>query len=222
MSENYDPDLEIVPTLQETFDIFKKLFPVYLLLYLGWMVVLSLLRDGLGIEREVELAFGASILLSAFIFVVSSFFTGTIMASAWSYINNQPSHIKNGMRRCADVFINILGSSLLSSVFVIGGLILLIVPGLMIAMALLVVMPVVIIENPGIVNSLKRSHELTDGYKMAILMILLVLIVPFVFIVAVGVAISPEFTIILTPLLQGLATIFSAILYVVIYRRLSA
>jgi uncharacterized membrane protein len=61
-----------------------------------------------------------------------------------------------------------IGLSILVSVFVGLGFILLVVPGIMIAIALSVAMPSLVIEKIGISASIKRSRQLTKGNRWRI------------------------------------------------------
>jgi hypothetical protein len=64
---------------------------------------------------------------------------------------------------------------LLSTLCVLGGMILLIIPGIIFSLMLYVATPVAVIEKPGIVASLKRSRELTYGHKAEIFAIVLLI-----------------------------------------------
>ena len=59
----------------------------------------------------------------------------------------------------------VLGVGILAGLCVLGGLILLIVPGLIIMCMLWVAVPVAVVEQPGVGASLKRSAELTKGSR---------------------------------------------------------
>lgn len=53
------------------------------------------------------------------------------------------------------------------------GLVLLVIPGVILALMVYVAIPVAVIERPGLMASLQRSRDLTDGYKGALFVILL-------------------------------------------------
>jgi hypothetical protein len=77
--------------------------------------------------------------------------------------------ISVGLKRSLPV----LWVGLLAGLCIMGGLILLIIPGLMLMCALWVVVPVAVVERPGGVDALKRSAELTGGFRWSILGIFL-------------------------------------------------
>ena len=87
------------------------------------------------------------------------------------------------MVRCVTVglwrFLPALGVSLLVLVAVLGGLVLLIIPGMVLTCMLYVAVPASIVEKPGVLGALRRSRLLTDGYKWHILgMTMLVGMIP--------------------------------------------
>jgi hypothetical protein len=69
----------------------------------------------------------------------------------------------------------VLGVSFLVALCVLGGFILLIVPGFIVLCMLTVAVPVAVIEKPGVMASLRRSAALTKGFKGTIFAIYFVL-----------------------------------------------
>jgi uncharacterized membrane protein len=65
-------------------------------------------------------------------------------------------------------FFPVLGVAILSTICVLGGTLLLIVPGLIVFCMLYVATPCAVLERPGIMGALRRSRELTKGYKLQI------------------------------------------------------
>lgn len=79
--------------------------------------------------------------------------------------------IRRGLALVAPVIVVVLLSSLL--IFV--GSLAVVIPGLIIYTVLWLVVPVTVVERPGIVGSLRRSSELTKGYRWPIFGIILIL-----------------------------------------------
>lgn len=218
MSDDNNSELGVISTLLESFEIFKKMFPTFLLAYLVFLLSLGLLSGFAG-EGDTQ-SLSSSVTILIILFALSAVLSGTLTAATWSYMNGQQNPIRAGVTRCLEVITSVVGASFLSALFVFGGLILLVVPGIIAAMTLIVVMPVVIIENPGIVDSLKRSYALTDGHRMQIFMLILVLVIPTIFSIKIGGLVGIEIGQFIGQVLQGLITIFNTIMYVVIYKRL--
>ena len=57
------------------------------------------------------------------------------------------------------------------------GLLALIIPGVLLMLVFYVAVPITVVERLGVVDTLKRSHQLTDGHKGSILFIVLMLLV---------------------------------------------
>jgi hypothetical protein len=69
--------------------------------------------------------------------------------------------LARGLKALPKVFI----VTLLSGVIALVGYVMLIVPGVIVSLMLAVSVPVAVVEGLGPIDSLKRSKELTDGYK---------------------------------------------------------
>ena len=64
---------------------------------------------------------------------------------------------------------------LLSSLLIFAGYIAIAIPGLIIYTVLWLVVPVTVVERPGIINSLRRSRALTKDYRWQIFGVILIL-----------------------------------------------
>ena len=71
----------------------------------------------------------------------------------------------------------VLGVGILSFLAIAVGFVCIIVPGVILACMLYVAVPAAVAERPGVMASLKRSQELTSGYKLQIFGIILVMFV---------------------------------------------
>ncbi len=65
-------------------------------------------------------------------------------------------------------FVPVLGTGLLVGLCVLGGMILLVIPGVIFSLMFYVAVPVAVIEKPGVAAALSRSKQLTDGFKSQI------------------------------------------------------
>ncbi len=67
--------------------------------------------------------------------------------------------------------------SLVVGLCVMAGLLLLVVPGIILAIMLFVAVPAAVIEKPGVFGSIDRSMELTKGYRWQIFFIALIIMI---------------------------------------------
>ena len=92
-------------------------------------------------------------------------------------------------------FFPALGVGLLTILAVVGGCLLLVIPGIMVACALYIAMPISVIEKPGVMGALRRSRELTTGYKAQIFGLMFLLgLMAFGATLIMGVAFLPSAT----------------------------
>jgi hypothetical protein len=91
-----------------------------------------------------------------------------------------------GVRRLVPVFF----VTLLSWLAIVAGTICLIIPGIFMFVVLSVAIPACVVERPGVLRSLERSFDLTQGSRWSIFAILLVftLLAVMLFVVLIGVA----------------------------------
>ena len=74
--------------------------------------------------------------------------------------------------------IPVIGVVVVSTLGIAGGLVMLVVPGIILMLMWYVVVPVAIVERSGVMDSLRRSRELTMGYKTQLFVLVLVTSVP--------------------------------------------
>ncbi len=122
---------------------------------------------------------------------------------------------------------------LVASLAVVVGLVLLVVPGIIVAVILWVTLPAAVIEQPGVIASLNRSATLTKGHRWEIFGILVVLVVAqIVLVLIIGLVIGGIFLssgggsggvwilFIVSTLLQAVITAVGSVLPAVGYYRL--
>lgn len=74
-------------------------------------------------------------------------------------------------------FFPVLGVAILSALCVVGGFILLIIPGFIVYCMLYISPQCAVLERPGVTGALKRSRELTQGHKLEIFGLLFILFI---------------------------------------------
>jgi len=108
--------------------------------------------------------------------------------------------VATGFRR----FIPLLVVGLLCYVMITIGLVLLIVPGLFLACALVAAIPAVVAERPGVFGAIRRSFALTKGNRLAIFAVFLVVLLLFLLVTILGGFVLPQLTASFSPMLGTL------------------
>jgi uncharacterized membrane protein len=113
--------------------------------------------------------------LQGWFFWVLAIASGALMSSSLVYavVDLQRTGSASAgacLSRGLKVFPKVFPLSLLSTVLVIVGSVLLVVPGIILSLMFAVAVPVAVIEGRGPIAALKRSSELTKGYKGLIFM----------------------------------------------------
>jgi hypothetical protein len=124
--------------------------------------------------------FGMSILTFAFVQVMLRSLLNLIATAAITYgvvmqLRGTTPSIGGSVGIGLSRALAVLGTSLLAGLAIVGGFILLVVPGIMIMCALYVAVPVAIVEKPGATAALRRSATLTSGHRGSIFGIVFVL-----------------------------------------------
>ncbi|MGZ6027727.1 MAG: hypothetical protein ACXWKU_22145 [Caulobacteraceae bacterium] len=108
-------------------------------------------------------------MLSAwFIGLLGLILQGTIIYGAVSDLNERPVSVTDSLRVGLHAFLPLLGLGICFAVAVVCGLVLLIVPGVMMAVAWCVAVPVYVVERPGVFASFGRAAALTRGSRWTI------------------------------------------------------
>lgn len=163
------PQLNIGSLLGQSLKIYGANLASFLLIsliaYSPVIVGAMLLVKGTPTEQESAL-YAALIAVGAMVF-------GTMATGAMSYgviqqLRGKPAGVGEcvsvGLRRLAAV----LGVALLSGLCILGGTLLLIIPGIVLACSLCLATPAAVVEGTGPVESLRRSRFLTDGSRMSL------------------------------------------------------
>jgi hypothetical protein len=157
--------------------------------------------------------------------VVSSLSTATCLFGAYQIMRGRPFTIGGSLMVALRRFWPVVGTSILSGLYVGIGFILLVVPGIIIACAIYVALPVCVIERLAPVTSLKRSRALTKGHRWQIFgLLLLVFFATGLLAVGLGmgaIMVAGELAGALAPLVaEILGGAFGSVLYAVVYHDL--
>lgn len=162
-----DPRLTIGTCLSTTFAVFGRNFLPFMAL--GLVIGLP----GLGISLKDDLLpseTGAGYSASGFVDMFASALTaGVVVYGTFQDLRGAPASFGAIFNQGASSIGRIVLASLVASLAVVLGTLLLVVPGIMIAMALWVYVPAIVIERKKIFESFSRSSELTKGRRWIIL-----------------------------------------------------
>lgn len=100
--------------------------------------------------------------------------TAAITYGSFQQLRGQPVGIGEALSRGLSLILPVIGVGILAGLATGIGAILLIVPGIIVAVMLWVAIPVAVVERPGVVESLKRSADLTKGHRWQIFGIVLI------------------------------------------------
>lgn len=186
MSNYVVTEFRVGEVLDQGLKVFGRNFVSFLVLGLIYFGVVSLAGVLIGAyvgveipEGEVTEVGGGVLLVFAVTFFLTflMFFllTATVTYGTYSEMRGQRvgpvACISNGLR----LVFPVLGVGIVSTLAIGVGFLLLVIPGLIIMTMLWIAIPVAVVERPGVGASLKRSSELTRGYRMPIFSIILIL-----------------------------------------------
>lgn len=91
-----------------------------------------------------------------------------LIRSAMAQMEGRPSNLGDNLAAGLRLFLPFIGLSILASLAITCGLILLVVPGVILACAWSVAVPALVEENTGVFGAFRRSAELTRGNRWRI------------------------------------------------------
>lgn len=130
-----------------------------------------LLKDGYGLGLLL------SMLGSVLNFVGLYLLQGMVVKAAVNGFNGKATAFGDAFSVGVQNFFPLLGFAIVASVGMTLGLILLVVPGVILAVMWSVGAPVVVVEKRGVLASLQRSRELTKGYRWSVLGLLVIYLI---------------------------------------------
>ena len=163
----------LADALQATFDAASANFVTFLLLAL---LLYALPAVIMGLVMPVAAAFDPP-RLAANLFV--TFATSVILQGALArgvvvHLGGGRATLGDCLRSAVDVFLPLLGISVLASLGVVVGLVFLAVPGLFLLLLWSVAAPAEVVERVGVFGAFARSARLTQGHRWSILVIFVV------------------------------------------------
>ena len=157
-------------------------------MYWGW----SRFTVGLNpVNRQFDLGALSTASAAGFVYFICYFvFQAAVVHATVAYLNGKRASFGDALSTGLANFFPLFPLSLLVGLGVLGGMILLIVPGFIIALMWSVAVPVRVVEHTGITAALGRSSELTRGHRWAIFGLVIAFIILEVIISAIFGAVS--------------------------------
>jgi fumarate reductase subunit D len=176
-------EFRIGPIFTRSWSIYAANFLMFTL-----VAVVAGLPNQLGGDFESSAGVAQSII--AFIISVILYFVGqaVILYAAFQAMRGRDVIIGDAIGRAFSRFLSLLGISILVGLGVAIGFMLLIVPGIILALRWAVAVPACVVENKGPLESMRRSAELTKGHRWKVFGIwVLIAIVAIIILIIVGV-----------------------------------
>lgn len=134
--------------------------------------------DGDTVNQTFLASFMTMTLISFIVVMIGSvILQGALIYGAVADFNGRKAPFGECMSVALRYFFPLLGLGILVGLGTMFGLILLIIPGIFIALGWSIAAPVLIVEGQSITESISRSWDLTKGYKRWILLLFIILIV---------------------------------------------
>ena len=182
--------IDIGRTISRGFEVIGAQFPFY--------VALSLLLAGLPAFASSYLLLGEADPAEALAFFLTPFFWGAtligmvsgallqaaVIRSSLLTLNGRPADLPGSLAGALKLILPLVGLSILSSIIITVGFLLLIVPGIIAYCALSVAVPALVEERTGVIGAMERSAALTRGSRWRIFLLLLLFLLLYVVLIA--------------------------------------
>lgn len=126
-------------------------------------------------DNDLAVRFAESMILMVVQTALTGLVTAAIAYGTFQDLSGEPADFVTCIRRGLALVAPVIAVVLLSSLLTLAGSLAIVIPGLMIYTVLWIVVPVTVVERPGIVASLRRSGDLTKGYRWQIFGLILIL-----------------------------------------------
>ena len=156
---------------------FPTFFVVTLVAY-SPTVLIEILRATMPLQGSEGLAQVVWGLLGFFLVVAASTIgSASLMHATFQHMRRWPVRLADSLHVVSRRFFPLIGLTFLAGLVVVLGLVLLIVPGLILYTIWFVGMPACVVEGRGPWMSLRRSQELTKGYRWKVFALAVLLLI---------------------------------------------
>ena len=174
-------DFQIGAVLRRSFLVLFKNFGPFILMSLIFMLPsqfpLLLATPEPAVEAAGEAAMPSLVPLATFVvhFLSTSLLSATLVYGTIIQLRGGHATAMESVVKGLGLLLPVIAVSLLAGLITLAGLMLLVVPGILAFTVLWVAVPAAVVESPGIMASLRRSAELTNGYRWRVLGVIVVL-----------------------------------------------
>ncbi|QJB69502.1 hypothetical protein [Parasphingorhabdus halotolerans] len=194
---NPDGKVDISRVLNNTFGVISRNPVVFLgLSFLILGIPNALLQLMQGSPEAVMGAFASpTAIISGIVgFIVIIFFSvilqATLIVATVKDLGGEQINLGDCVNKALSKVLPLIGLGFLMGLGIMLGFVLLVVPGVILALMWMVSSPVLMTENKGVVDSMKRSAELTSGSKLLLFLLMIIYVVIAVVIGGIGGAMS--------------------------------
>ncbi len=175
-------DFQIGTVIRRSFLVLFKNFGPFILMSLVFMLPsqfqLFLATPELGAEPGDAGPADALVPLAAFgvHFLSTSLLSATLVYGTIIQLRGGHASAMESVVKGLGLLVPVIAVSLLAGLITLAGTLLLVIPGILAFTVLWVAVPAAVVERTGIMASLRRSVELTDGYRWRVLGVIAVII----------------------------------------------
>ncbi len=107
--------------------------------------------------------------ISWFIYLLSTFLLqATVIHATVAYLNQKPASVVNCLATGLSSLLQLVLIAVLMFLALIAGMMLLVIPGIILAIMWFVAVPACVVERTGVIGAFRRSRELTRGHRWVI------------------------------------------------------
>ncbi|HKD20508.1 MAG TPA: hypothetical protein VKB71_00785, partial [Rhizomicrobium sp.] len=132
------------------------------------------LQGGLNNPAALGTFFATTMATSFLTIIMAYVLQAAIVYGTVTDLSGRRASFGSSLSTALKVLLPLIGLSIVSTLGVMLGLVLLVVPGIILALGWAIAVPVRVIERTGVFASLSRSWQLTSGYKGTIFLLFLV------------------------------------------------
>lgn len=155
-----------------TFGTWFRYLPAFFLIYFICTLpslIITLMAGTPPVAGQINPTYGLTTGLGTMVnSLLALFAQGILIVLAYNSLAGHPVTIGEALARAAGRYLPLLGAGICAGFMIILGFLLLLIPGVMLAVRYNVSIPACVIEEQGPIDSLGRSAELTKGFRWTI------------------------------------------------------